>query len=160
MAGNRERAAEWDCLDDVEIVTWHLHLLDLRTAAAHTGWWMAVCVCRFSSCLQSAPANVVLLLENWDGSHLLYVHLFCDLEHMVQRGVQPFNLASDDSGYYVTQILWCPKRVPLNINGVMLTKFHRICAAHVKKHDEISDASCQIPLLLKHYTFLYPVCIL
>lgn len=64
-------------------VTWHLHLLDLRTAVAHAGWWMAVCVCRWSSCVQSAPANVVLLHENWDGFHLLYVHLFCDLEHMV-----------------------------------------------------------------------------
>lgn len=154
MAGNRERAAEWDCLDDVEIVTWHLHLLDLRTAAPQTAWWMAVCACRWSSCLQSAPANVVLLLENWDGFHLLYVHLFCDLEHMVQQGVQLFNLASDDSGYYVAQILLHPKRVPLNINSVILTKFHRICADHVRKYDEISVASCQSPLLLKNYTFL------
>lgn len=38
MAGNRERGAELDCLDDVEIVTRHLHLLDPRTAAAHDEW--------------------------------------------------------------------------------------------------------------------------
>lgn len=82
MAGGREREAELDCLDDMKIVTWHLHLLDLRTALAHTGWWMAICAGRWSSCRQTAPTNSVLLHENWDGFHLLYVHL-CDLEHMV-----------------------------------------------------------------------------
>lgn len=123
----RERGAELDCLDDVEIATWHLHLLDLRTAAARTGWWMAVCERRWSSCLQSAPANVVLLLEKlrWVS---LTVPFTCSVTWNIWwLAVQLFNLASDDSRYYVTQILWRPKRVLLNINSVTPTTFHSLC---------------------------------
>lgn len=99
MAGNRERRAELDWLDDTGTVTWHLHLLDLRMAAAHTGWWMAACVCRWSSCLWSAPANLVLLHENWDGFHLQYSSSATWNIRCLEE--QLFNLVSNARGYCV-----------------------------------------------------------
>lgn len=72
-----KRGAERGLPDDVEIAAWHLHLSELRTAAARVGWSMVGGARRWSSCLRCAPANVVLPLKNWDGFYSLCCLFAC-----------------------------------------------------------------------------------
>lgn len=103
---------------------------------------MAECERRWSSCLQSAPANVVLLREKLIWVSLTVTFTCSATWNLWCLGVQHFNLASDDSRYYVTQILQRPIRVLLNINDVTLTKFQRICSVCVRKHNDFCVTSC------------------
>lgn len=91
--------AEQNHSDDVAIATWHLHLWELRTAAGHAGWQMALEACRWSKCPHWTPLNSVLLLKYCDG----FYSVSCTLVSFdpEQKVPETFFLLRDYDRHYV-----------------------------------------------------------